>query len=137
MNLINSKDLEYLMFWNQAKNSKLLWNEYEIDDKQIRQNSTTYFHKNNLQARAVLIIISFRDMYTSSVLISNTNLGKIVKKERSYNKVPLSKNLYLNLIFQNLKYQYPPENWVCIWHVLIPAINLHFRMVWQTRKTRR
>ena len=42
MNLIYSKELEHLTFWNQAKNSKLLWNEYKIHDQQNHQNSTTY-----------------------------------------------------------------------------------------------
>jgi len=35
-----SKELEHLIFWKQAKNSKLLWNEYQIYDQQNCQNST-------------------------------------------------------------------------------------------------
>ena len=47
-----------------------------------------------LQARAVLFIIIFRDMYTSSVLISNIDMWKIVKKERRKNKVILRVPLF-------------------------------------------
>ena len=33
-------------------------------------------------------------MYAFSVLISNIDMGKIVKKERSYNKVPLTLTIF-------------------------------------------
>ena len=62
-------------------NSKLLWNKYEIHDQQNRQNWTILTKK--IADSSCFDHHCFRDMYTSSELISSIDLGKIVKKEGS------------------------------------------------------
>ena len=77
-----SKEPEYLMFWNQVKNSKLLWNEYKIHDQQNGQNSTILTKKFAGSSCFDLHCFS-RYVYVFCVNLEYIDVGKIVKTERS------------------------------------------------------